>query len=211
MQNCPLCDHVNHTPRFRDGETTVVSCGRCDLLFVTPYPEASEEVYETVSEYDYEDLTILSPERHYDASRELYRDSFEKLSRHFKSATSVLDVGCGTGHLLELLGRIEGLECTGLELNRTRAEFARKVAGCKILEEPLELHAAEKKYDVILMMDLIAHVPNLHGFFQAAIERISDRGRLVLRVGEYSKHVCKSTHFDWQIPDHLQFLSLIHI
>lgn len=208
MNNCPLCNHTANSPRFKDGGKTIVSCEQCELLFITPYPAVSEEVYETVSEYDYEDLTILSPERHYDASRRLYNDSFGRFAPHFDSATTVLDVGCGTGHLLELLGKFDGLRRTGLELNRPRAEFARKVAGCEILEEPLEAHAPDKKYDVILMMDLIAHVPNLHGFFEATVERMSEKGKLVLRVGEYSKHVRKSTHFDWQIPDHLQFLGL---
>ena len=208
MHDCPLCDHTAHTPRFTDGGKTVVSCERCDLLFITPYPEVNEEVYETVSEYDYEDLTILSAERHYEASQRLYSESFDKFAHHFDGASSVLDVGCGTGHLLEKLATFDGLERVGLELNRPRAAFARKVAGCDILEETLESHAAGKKYDVILMMDLIAHVPNLKEFFTAAIDRMNDGGRMVLRVGEYSKFVRKSTHFDWQIPDHLQFLGL---
>ena len=29
-----------------------------------------------------------------------------------------------------------------------------------------------------------------------------------MRVGEYSRHVNRLTHFDWQIPDHLQFLGV---
>ena len=94
----------------------MVACANCELLFISPYPKQSEEVYETVAEYSYEDLTILSPERHYEASKRLYDESFSEMLPFLDGAKSVLDVGCGTGHLLERVGEIPGIERCGLEL-----------------------------------------------------------------------------------------------
>ena len=162
--SCPLCGGQRNEFRFHDAGVDVVACMECDLLFISPYPTCSEDVYETVADYDYEDLAILSAERHYEASKRLYDESFPRLIREFEGVQSVLDVGCGTGHLLERIGKLDVPVRVGLELNRDRAAFARRVANCEIYEEPLEVFAPSRQFDVVLMMDLIAHVPNLRSF-----------------------------------------------
>lgn len=206
-ETCPLCGDLHSQPMFEEQGHTVVSCDTCDLLYITPYPRQVGDVYEAVSDYDYDQLQILSAERHYQSSCRRYGWLYPRIRPHCAAARSVLDVGCGTGRLLELLGEFPDLERVGMELNVERAKFAREKAACEVVSVPLEQYP-RKDFDVITLMDLFSHVPDVNGFFRSVHEHLAPQGLAILKVGEFAKTAGKHTVFDWEIPDHLQFLGL---
>ncbi|MEM8680964.1 MAG: class I SAM-dependent methyltransferase, partial [Planctomycetota bacterium] len=177
------------------------------MLYISPYPQ-TEEIYETVAEYEYEELGILDSERHYQSNIRYYERFFPMVSQECTGAESLLDVGCGTGRLLELCGQLPGLRRVGIELNKDRAQFARQKAGCEIVEQPIQSYRPEHTFDVITLMNLFSHVPDLAGFFAAVRGLLSEHGKVILKVGELARDIKKSAVYDWQIPDHLQFLGL---
>lgn len=207
QQACPLCGHVEHQALFDEAGHTLVACNQCDLLYISPYPQSTDQVYETVSDYHYEDLEILPAERHYRSSCNRYRWLYPRIRPYCENASSVLDVGCGTGRLLELLGEFPNLERIGLELNTKRAEFARTKANCEILSVPLQVFE-RKDFQVMTLMDLFSHVPDIRSFFQAVHQHLAGGGYAIIKVGEFARHTKRSAVFDWEIPDHLQFVGL---
>lgn len=97
-----------------------MACRVCDLHYIQPYPE---NVQDRGERYDYENLKILDPERHY-RSEQLFLDRYYPVIRKkIHGAKSVPDVGCGCGHLLEELGTDNrALIRVGIELNSDRAD-----------------------------------------------------------------------------------------
>jgi SAM-dependent methyltransferase len=181
-----------------------MQCCGCHLFYIRPYPHASETHHKKVEAYAYDGLEILDAENHYASEVGFYRDYFGPISDQVNGARSFLDVGCGTGRLLELLtGR--NLYRAGIELNHSRAAFARSVARCEIFEQPVE-DFPEKRFDVIALINVLSHIPSLAGLFAKLKSLLSDRGKLVVKTGEVRGHVRKTALHDWGIPDHLQFL-----
>lgn len=181
-----------------------MQCSHCHLFYIDPYPRAAGHHHKRVERYAYEDLKILDARNHYASEVGFYRNYFGPISEQVNGAASFLDVGCGTGRLLELLaGR--NLYRAGIELNHSRAAFARSVARCEIFEQPIEEYSG-RRFDVIALINVLSHIPSLAGLFARLTTLLADRGKLIIKTGEVQSHVKKTALHDWSIPDHLQFL-----
>jgi SAM-dependent methyltransferase len=201
---CPLCSEPHAQYRFSERGYNLVQCSRCQLFYIDPYPEALENRHKIVASFAYEELAILDAKNHYASEVSFYRDYFPLISDQLPGAGSFLDIGCGTGRLLELLdGR--NLYRAGIELNHSRAAFARGVAGCDIFEQPIEDFSGQK-FDVIALINVLSHIPSTARLFVKLKSLLSDHGKLIIKTGEVRGHVKKSALHDWSIPDHLQFL-----
>ena len=205
---CPLCGSDRSQPRFQQRGYTLASCDRCELLFIQPYPQNSDRVHARVSDYRRHEMAIADTQRHYDACAQFYKRYLPMIAPECGGARSVLDVGCGSGYLLEQLRVYPSLHRVGIELNRERAAMARRVAACEIVEVPIEEFSTDRRFDVIVMINLVSHVTSLERLFASAKSLLAPNGRLVLKVGEMARDVRRRDMFDWEIPDHLQFLGL---
>jgi 2-polyprenyl-3-methyl-5-hydroxy-6-metoxy-1,4-benzoquinol methylase len=71
----------------------------------------------------------------------------------------LLDVGCGTGHFLELASRIEGWEVTGVELSDYAAKEATQRVGCPVHVGTLDAAAfPSETFDVVTLWYVLEHV-----------------------------------------------------
>ena len=206
---CPLCGTRALRPAiFRERDHDVVGCDHCDLYFIRPYPADSSSVHENVSEFRYEDLEILDAERQYRGEIELFDRAYPALRDACRGASSVLDVGCGTGRLLELFGEHPGMYRAGIELNKERARFARTNAKCDIYQVPVEQFESDRKFDVIILYNVLSHLHSFDRLFTALGRLLADNGRVILKVGEMQRGFNHRAIFDWGIPDHLHFLGI---
>ena len=123
-----------------------------------------------------------------------------------EGAKSVLDVGGGSGYLLQQLGANPALSRCGIELNEDRAKMARNISGCVIHQVPIEQFTSDEKFDVIIMMNVLSHIHSHDDLFNSLRSLLSDNGKLILKVGEFSKEPKRTDVRDWEIPDHLHFL-----
>lgn len=203
---CPLCGSFETEFRFSERNYDVLACKACELFFINPY---GNNVHEKVSMYDYDNLAILDPVRHYASSKLFFEKYFSYIESECVSAKSILDVGCGTGRLLELLGeKNPNVRHVGIELNIERADFAKRVAKCEIFQIPIEKFEYHGKFDVITMINVLSHIPSIDNLFISIRKLIADDGKLILKVGEMAADVKKDAVFDWGIPDHLHFLGM---
>lgn len=205
---CPLCNSRDNDIRFKEKDYQLLACNSCGLLFIHPYPIEVNRIYKQVSNYSYEKIKILDTARHYNAEVEFYRRYFPLFERECKNASSILDVGCGTGHLLERLKAYPQLRRVGIELNSARAAKAKDRADCKILETPIEKMPKNGKFDVITMINVLSHIPSFDSLFVAIRSLLNKKGKLILKVDEMRNDVQKKDIFDWGIPDHLHFLGM---
>jgi len=202
---CPLCGSPGATPLFREGKYTLVRCGECDLSFILPYPNVKQH-HAAVSEYDYPELQVLHCWAHYKNEKLFYARYFDLIDSECHAASSILDVGCGCGHLLERLAMHRQLVRAGIELNRERAKFARTIAKCEIFEAPIEELDCTRRFDVIVLMNVLSHIPDIRQLFDKLRGLLAEQGKVILKTGELRPSVKRSAVFDWEFPDHLHFL-----
>jgi SAM-dependent methyltransferase len=205
---CPLCGSSQARALFAQRGYSLRACGVCELFFIDPYPRDTERQHELVATHAYEDFQLLEAAKHYQYEVNFYRNYFELIQQECVQATSILDVGCGCGHLLERLAVRPDLYRAGVELNRQRAAQARRVAHCEVFDIPIEDFPATRRFDVITLINVFSHIPGIDRLFEKLRLLLNDNGKIILRTGEMRKDVRKSAIFDWEIPDHLQFLGL---
>lgn len=204
---CPLCSKQENTECFSERNHDLLACNNCGLFFINPY---GSNVHEKVSNYDYEDLKILDAGKHHVSSKSYYKNKYlSYVSKECDSAKSILDVGCGTAALLDLLhSEKPDLKRVGIELNSERAAFAKKIANCEIFQTPIEEFTYETKFDVITMINVLSHIPSIDNLFISIRNLLAKDGKFILKVGEMRVGVKKDAIFDWGIPDHLHFLGM---
>lgn len=204
--NCRLCGEQDNQSLFSHKKYTLNSCNNCELLFIDPYPPEITEVHNRVSDHSKHEMKIVNPESDLQSATLYFKNYLPKLKKICKGANSVLDVGCGTGYLLQQFGLSEDFYRCGIELNHGRAEKARSISGCEIHEVPLEKFNSERKFDVIILMNVLSHIHSFDKLFEAVSNLLSENGKVIFKVGEFRKEAKKSDIIDWEIPDHLHFL-----
>ncbi len=202
---CPLCNKQENEKCFSERNHDVLACKNCGLFFIHPY---GSNDHEKVSTYDWDNLEIVDPAKHYVSSKSYYKKKYLSFIRsECTTAKSILDVGCGTGSLLELLyDENPNIRRVGIELNAERAEFAKKVSNCEIYQIPIEKFIYDSKFDVITMINVLSHIPSIDNLFSSICNLLATDGKLILKVGEMAVDVKKDAKFDWGIPSHLHFL-----
>jgi SAM-dependent methyltransferase len=143
----------------------------------------------------------------YAAEVAFFDENFDSIFRHCDGAESLLEVGCGTGRLLELMCDA-GLRAEGVELDPGRAEAARARTGCNVYVAPVEEMRTEKTYDVITLINVLSHIPSLPDLFHALARLLNDQGKLIILAGEMRGDVERGDAVHWAIPIHMHFLGL---
>ena len=111
----------------------------------------------------------------------------------------VLEVGCGTGHNLPMLGRFGSVDAC--ELDKSARTLASKRLGRKVKDARLpDLSMFERNgYDMVALLDGLEHVPDDIGSLRAIHRRLKPGGALLLTVPAnpwmWSAHDVAHHHF----------------
>ena len=101
------------------------------------------------------------------------------------SGLSVLDIGCGGGLVCEPLSRL-GASVTGIDPARETIEAARAHASAASLDIDYEATTAEamvakgNSYDVVLLLEVVEHVPDVPAFIKAVAPLVRPGGLMIL-------------------------------
>ncbi|QKX02264.1 bifunctional 2-polyprenyl-6-hydroxyphenol methylase/3-demethylubiquinol 3-O-methyltransferase UbiG [Wolbachia endosymbiont of Dirofilaria (Dirofilaria) immitis] len=100
------------------------------------------------------------------------------------SEISLLDVGCGGGILSESMARV-GINVMGIDVSEENIKAAQsytKKVGSNIeyTHTSIEELSSNKKYDVVLLMEVVEHVNNLDLFMKKAIELLKPGGLIFI-------------------------------
>jgi len=204
---CPLCQNTDTRFAFRDNGCELRFCHACELFFIHPYPASGRQHTEVASGRS-DAIELLDCQQRYQGELHYYDRHFSAIEIECRNARSILDVGCGTGHLLERLAARSDAFRLGIELNPQAAQFARRTAGCEILEVPFEQFRSERKFDVITLINVLSHIPSFDGLFWSLRHALSPGGKVILRTSEMARSVSRWNQVHWGLPDDLHFLGL---
>jgi SAM-dependent methyltransferase len=132
------------------------------------------------------------------ARRRVLASVIERIVRPPKKAR-VLEVGCGTGHNLPMLGKYGALDAC--ELDDCARALASKRLGREIKSAKLpDLSVFERNaYDLVALLDVLEHVPDDIASLKAILKRLKPGGALLLTVPAnpwmWSAHDVAHHHF----------------
>jgi SAM-dependent methyltransferase len=149
-------------------------------------------------------------------SREAIRARFESYLPLFEGRTDVLDVGCGRGEFLDLLGA-RGIRARGIDLNHEMAELCR-ARGFDVIEADAVGYLTtvpDGSLGGIFAAQVVEHLQPAYllQFLELAFHKLRPGGRLVLEtlnpacwVAFFDSYIRDITHV-WPLhPDTLRYL-----
>jgi 2-polyprenyl-3-methyl-5-hydroxy-6-metoxy-1,4-benzoquinol methylase len=121
----------------------------------------------------------------------------------------LLDAGCGDGYWLMRLSSLPDLELSGVDYNPLRVERARQAAPtASITCSGLHEFAAGQQFDVILLSQVIEHVPDDVGLLRQVARLLRPGGVLILGTpneGSFLQSVERRRTGTAALTDHVHF------
>ena len=183
-------------------------CNSCGHYFLNPMPSVNDLgiIYpKTLGNYcDFDDKKNFS----FKIKKKLDSKRIIKLTESFKTNSRILDVGCGTGTLLDIFK-----ECAhnfsyyeGIEISETAARTAEN-KGFEIKTGTIEEITLQKNfYDVIFLQQVIEHVHQPKNVIKKLYESLKINGIIVLETPSLNtwdhKLFKKGTWEGYHIPRH---------
>jgi SAM-dependent methyltransferase len=122
----------------------------------------------------------------YDLGARVRFAALERALRALPPPRSILDVGCGSGHLcFALARRWPGAEVLGVDIDRGRLGTARELAGDAFAGRVRFAHVDERErdgFDLVTCVDVLEHVDDDAGFVAGLAAATAPGGTLVLHV-----------------------------
>ena len=159
-----------------------LSCG-----FIRPFPlpytnETKGKIYddpENILFYDKNSKRIMRNTKEF----QYYYKHFEpfiKLIRKYKIMGQALDIGCGVGHLMDLLSKeqfkVEGMEVSPILKKALKGRFT---VHCKTLQQ---LQKNKKRYNLITFNQVLEHVEDPESFLRSVNGLLAEKGYVILAV-----------------------------
>ncbi|MDM8335648.1 bifunctional 2-polyprenyl-6-hydroxyphenol methylase/3-demethylubiquinol 3-O-methyltransferase UbiG [Wolbachia pipientis] len=111
-------------------------------------------------------------------------EKIKELKKSDLKELSLLDVGCGGGILSESMARV-GINVAGIDVCKENIKVAQshaKKVGLNIEYKHIGVEelSNDKKYDVVLLIEVVEHVDNLELFMKKAIELLKPEGLIFI-------------------------------
>ncbi len=217
LTQCPICknEKINKGFDCKDNMITqeifsINSCSNCGFLFTNPRPDDSEmEKYYQGGDYvSHSESKKGLVNSLFILARKYTLASKVKLIKSLSKGRKILDIGCGSGSLLNACSK-NGFTVTGME----PSEFARGVAkqnyGLDIL--PIEEIKTQKKtHDIISLWHVLEHVSDLDLYFQCFNTLLEKDGILLIALPNresYDAAYYKEKWAAYDVPRHLWHFS----
>jgi len=104
--------------------------------------------------------------------------------KRFKSSGRILEVGCGKGHLLNLLKSL-GYDCYGIEPSPTAVQYAQDNYDLKITKGILQnVRFRRSEFDVIILVDVLEHLKHPQDITDTLKRYLKKDGIIIITTGD---------------------------
>jgi len=134
---------------------------------------------------------------------------YGKLLSKFMKPGKVLDVGAAAGFVLKGLSE-HGWDGLGLEPNASMAEYGRTQVGVDIEASTLEQFSSDERFDLVTMVQVVAHFYDLQQALQAAADLTKPSGYWLIETWNKDSLIARMMRQGWHEyspPSVLHFFS----
>ena len=171
---------------FDIGAFPIFECAPCVHRATPPPPNTASHVEEI-----YSDEYFLSGGAGYpnyieekDVLTQRGRYYGTLLVRHIPRPGAVLDIGAASGFTLQAF-RSLGWQTCGVEPNVRMAEYAREQLGLDVRNGTVESFDTAMKYDLLILLQVIAHLPNPRMALRHACRFLHPEGFILIETWDY--------------------------
>lgn len=221
VESCPSChskEFINHMIcddySVSKESFAIMKCSNCELLLTSPRPSKDE----IGSYYQSEDYISHTNQANnlinwvYKIARNYTLRKKFKLIKRLASKESILDYGCGTGHLLNYIQQNKSWKTLGIEPDETARTIAIGDHGLNVVSSIEEL--PDKKFGIITLWHVLEHVHDLNETIQALKKHLSKKGRLVIAVPNhksFDEQIYQQHWAAYDVPRHLYHFNQLTI
>ncbi len=185
----PYISYKNETV-FREYEGIVIGkCVACGLL--KTFPPHSSNIFNP----------IITKFKDYEEKREefevLFRPIVNAVEEYIPKCGTVLDVGCSSGILLNMLSK-EGYSVVGVEPNYDAFKAAHNKLGKKIIHGTIKTLPSKLKFDCIIYNHVLEHVEDIPQEMNSILKRLNANGVLIVGVPNTDNIVFKMRNKYWE-------------
>ncbi len=204
---CPACAELTeHRRLFAKNGYDVLKCAACGLGRAQA-PGFKPEQYYTG---DYFSGGHADGYADYRAAEPILRREFArtvKFIRQYRPSGRLLDVGCAYGFLLEEARPF--YDVSGIEIAEDAADFCRR-RGLRVLTGVADASTLAQlgAMDVIVLLDVIEHLPDPQMTMTLCLRRLNPGGILVITTGDFASLYACLAGPHWRLmtpPQHLWF------
>jgi SAM-dependent methyltransferase len=205
---CDCCGSFTWEYLFTEAGIDLGKCMECGLHYIAQMPQREQRITEMEAGH-FADGQVISNARLHLQSEHMRQRRFQAyvgLTRRFAPSGKWLDMGCGSGTLIQLAQEF-GIDAEGIELTPDRRALARQVTGAVVYEYPLEaLNFPPDSFAAVILINVFSHLTSPSETL-AHIHRVLCPGGVVLLLtGEIGLGVRKHHVYSWALGNHLYFL-----
>ena len=211
---CPVCEHAEFESfidlkdwMITKEEFTIVKCSSCGFHFTNPIPaETTIGNYYKSEEYvshSSSNKGIIN--RVYSIVRNYTLKQKVKLLSSYTNGNSLLDIGAGTGHFLNL-AQTQGYEIQGLEPDEDARSFANQQFNLSLEKLDTLTSISSDSKDLITMWHVLEHVYHLKRDLSEIVRVLKTGGYLFIAVpnmDSWDAKFYKSYWAAYDVPRHL--------
>jgi 2-polyprenyl-3-methyl-5-hydroxy-6-metoxy-1,4-benzoquinol methylase len=190
---CDLCGKDDPVLLFKKNGFSIVRCSNCSLVYVNP-----RLLEKKLSELYNENL--ISPLHYYMENKADDEKTFEKrldiIEKYVKKGR-LLDVGCAIG-TFSSAARKRGWEVYGIDINEGSARYCREEFGLDVVAGNFDdVDFPQDFFDVVLMNDLLEHVPNPTRTLEKAHTLVKKGGLIFIVTPKIDSLMTKMSKTRW--------------
>lgn len=184
-ERCFLCGSHNINPLFRRGESLMLKCQDCSLVYEFPHIDKNTYLKQINEHY-----SKVDPSQEVALSRKRLYEGFLRQLRHPKTPDSrILDIGCGQGYFL-FLAKNDGWDTYGVEINPGLVRVGNKKYGVNIqCVDFKEAEFPDKYFDVITLWNVFDEILDPLKCIMEIKRILKPGGLLYLRTPNAAFHI----------------------
>ena len=164
-------------------------CKRCGLVFVSPVldPDGYNKFYKDlyhrkIKTEGLHDIPQKTKDFHSSIGKFIFNNICQ--SETDVSRLKALDVGCGYGHLTNIINEQFDVDITGIELSNKAADYCRSAYGINVLQVDVNNFPVEmlSRYDLVIASAVLEHTFNPKEFLLSVSRVLMHDGYLFVRV-----------------------------
>jgi len=216
--HCPVCKKQNFSKYLdckdhflTEEEFAIIECDNCHLRFTNPRPtEIDLPSYYKSEEYiSHSNAKGGLVNRIYHKVRNYTIKKKYSIVEHNSHGKNILDIGCGTGELLNYF-KLKAWNTRGVEPDPDARKLAIDNYQLNISDFDSLLDKGDSSFDVITMWHVLEHVWDLQSYLDGIKNLLNDNGTFIVAVPNSNswdaKHY-KSMWAAYDVPRHLYHFS----